>query len=107
MAEFTECVNSAAVKAIGTVLIDNARTRVTEWAFSKKGDNTGWHIHEYDYVVIPMFSGSLIIDNGNEKVTSSLNEGVPYFRAKGVEHDVINDNDFPCKFIEVEFLNSC
>ena len=106
MAESTECVNRAEVKAIGTVLIDNARTKVTEWSFSKKGDNTGWHIHEYDYVVVPMFSGRLLIDDGNKKVTSSLQEGVPYFRTKGVEHDVINANDFPCKFIEVEFLNS-
>ena len=35
-----------------TVQIDNDRVRVTEWRFAKRGDNTGWHRHEYDYVVI-------------------------------------------------------
>ena len=28
-----------------TVFIDNERTRVTEWRFAKRGDNTGWHRH--------------------------------------------------------------
>ena len=27
------------------------------------------------------------------------------FRKAGVEHDVINGNDFECAFIEVEFLD--
>ena len=106
MTDFKEDIYRTAEKAIGTTLIANACTRVTEWSFSKKGENTGWHLHEYDYVVVPMFSGNLLIDSGDEKVMSSLQEGVPYFRAKGVEHDVINANDFPCKFIEVEFLHS-
>jgi hypothetical protein len=29
---------------------------------------------------------------------------VPYFREVGVEHDVINGNNFECAFIEIEFL---
>ena len=90
--------------ALGTPLINNKRTRVTKWFFSAKGDNTGWHKHNYDYVVIPLFTGDLLIVDGNTKSISSLEEGVPYFRERGVTHDVINANDFPCKFIEVEFL---
>lgn len=88
-----------------TVMIDNDRVRVTEWRFAKPGDNTGWHRHEYDYVVVPLFDGVLEIDLGNgERVTAPMQNGVPYFRELGVEHDVINGNDFECAFVEVELL---
>ena len=33
------------------VMIDNEKTRVTEWVFDI-GDETGQHIHEFDYVVV-------------------------------------------------------
>ena len=59
--------------AVGTVLIDNARVRVTEWRFPKKGDNTGWHQHGYDYIVVPLFDGVLEIElDGGERITSQL-----------------------------------
>ena len=91
--------------ATPTVMIDNARVRVTEWRFAKPGDNTGWHRHEYDYVVVPLFDGVLEIDLGNgERVTAPMQNGVPYYRELGVEHDVINGNDFECAFVEVELL---
>jgi quercetin dioxygenase-like cupin family protein len=91
--------------ATPTVLIHNERTRVTRWTFPTKGVRTGWHRHAYDYVVIPEFTGVLEIDSGGDETSrSELREGVPYFRNAGVEHDVINGNDFACNFIEVEFL---
>ncbi|MBE1283614.1 MAG: cupin [Rhodobacteraceae bacterium] len=90
-----------------TVQIDNDRVRVTEWRFAKKGDNTGWHRHEYDYVVIPLFDGVLEIDLGNgERTTAQMKNGIPYYREIGVEHDVINGNDFECAFVEVELLET-
>ncbi len=93
--------------AIPTVLIDNERVRVTEWRFKNKGDNTGWHRHAYDYVVIPQFDGTLEIDLGNgQRTTAELQKGIPYFREIGVEHDVINANPFECSFIEVELLEA-
>jgi len=99
------CDDAKPGTAIGTVLIENERTRVTEWRFKAKGDNTGWHRHEYDYVVVPLFDGALDIDlGGGERTQAELKNGVPYFRNVGVEHDVINGNDFECAFIEVEFL---
>ena len=92
--------------AVGTVKIENQRTRVTEWRFAKKGDNTGWHRHAYDYVVVPLFDGTLRIKQSDgEVVIATLRHGEPYFRALGVEHDVISDNDFECAFVEVEFLD--
>ncbi|WP_422025094.1 cupin domain-containing protein [Roseovarius sp.] len=91
--------------ATPTVMIDNDRVRVTEWRFAKRGDNTGWHRHAFDYIVVPLFDGVLEINLGNgERVTAPMQNGVPYFRELGVEHDVINGNDFECAFVEVELL---
>jgi hypothetical protein len=82
-------------------------TRVTEWRFANKGDNTGWHRHDYDYVVVPLFDGQLeILDDAGNRTLAEMKTGVPYFRALGAEHDVINANDFECAFIEVEFLEN-
>ena len=99
------CQSSAPGTAIAKIFIDNQRTRVTEWRFAGRGDNTGWHRHEYDYVVVPLFDGVLEIENAaGERSQAELKNGVPYFRNLGVEHDVISGNDFACAFIEIEFL---
>lgn len=100
------CSDAAPGSAVPTIFIENARTRVTEWRFPKRGDRTGWHRHEYDYVVVPLFDGVLEIDLGDGRIDrAELKNGVPYFREVGVEHDVINGNDFECAFVEVEFLD--
>lgn len=101
------CGDDAAGTAVPTISIDNARVRVTEWRFPKKGDNTGWHTHQHDYIVVPMFTGILEIDHPDgSRSKAELSEGVPYFRNLGVEHDVINGNDFECAFVEIELLES-
>jgi hypothetical protein len=97
-------LDNKSAKASGVVLVENEITRITEWNFPKCGDNTGWHEHECDYSVIPMFSGILKIDDGTTISESSVEIGKPYFRKKGARHDVINGNDFPCSFIEIEYL---
>ena len=48
-----------------TRLIDNERVRVTEWRFAP-GAATGWHRHEHDYVVVPLYDGNLRIVEGGE-----------------------------------------
>jgi quercetin dioxygenase-like cupin family protein len=89
--------------AIPTVFIDNDRTRVTEWRFAP-GAATGWHRHDYDYVVIPLLDGRLkLVADGGVDNFADLKAGQPYFREVGVEHDVINDGDTEFAFIEVEF----
>ena len=91
--------------ATPTVMIENDRVKVTEWRFKHKGDNTGWHRHAYDYIVVPQFTGVLEIDLGNgERVQAQMQQGLPYYREIGVEHDVINANDFECAFVEIELL---
>ena len=86
-----------------TVQIDNARTRVTEWRFSP-GAATGFHTHEFDYVIVPCTTGALkIIDAQGAETIAQLTAGTSYFRNAGVAHDVINANDHEFVFVEVEF----
>ena len=83
--------------------IQYEKTRVTEWVFDI-GDETGQHIHEFDYVVVPMLDGELkIINNNGEESISKLLKGGSYFRNKGVNHNVINNNNYEYSFVEIEF----
>ncbi len=88
--------------AVPTVQIDTDRMCVTEWRFAP-GAATGWHRHGYDYVVVPMTTGRLLLEEpGGVSRHAALVAGQSYHRASGVEHDVINDNDYEFVFIEVE-----
>ncbi len=84
------------------VLIDNARTRVTEHRFAP-GATTGRHRHDRDYLVVPVVDGRLrvITPDGTEKI-SELKAGQQAFRAAGGEHEVVNDSDSEYAYIEVE-----
>ena len=84
-----------------TVQIENDRFIVTEWRFAP-GAETGWHRHAYDYVVIPMTTGNLLIESSEGSKESELVSGVSYSRLPGVEHNVINDNETEFVFVEVE-----
>ena len=88
--------------AVGTVQVDNDRVLVTEWRFAP-GAETTWHRHGYDYVVVPMKNGRLQIDDGKEQRVVELVAGKSYYRPVGVEHNVINANDYEYVFVEIEF----
>ena len=88
-------------RALSTVLIENDVVRVTEWRF-KAGASTGWHRHEFDYVVVPMVTGRLRLEEVDSIREVELTTGLPYFREAGVEHDVVNANDYEFVFIETE-----
>ena len=89
-------------KAIPTVQVDDNAVRVTEWHFPP-GAETGAHVHDMDYVVVPMTSGALTIEmHDGSVVLSNLTAGQSYARKTGVAHNVINDNDFAFTFVEVE-----
>lgn len=92
--------------ATSRIFIDNERTRVTEWRFAP-GAETGWHRHEFDYVVVPTMDGRLrIVQGAGDETVSDMRAGVPYFRPAGVEHNVINANPHEYAFIEVEFKDA-
>ena len=89
--------------AIATVQIDTSAVRVTEWRFAP-GATTGYHRHEYPYVVVPMTTGTLAITGPGGDSTAQLVAGQAYARPAGVEHDVRNANGFEFVFVEIEIL---
>ena len=89
-------------KAKTNIQIDNERIRVTEYSFNK-GDETGFHTHQWDYVVVPKTSGQLlIIDDRQVETTATLFKGEPYYRKAGISHNVINNGTEKLVFIELE-----
>ena len=88
--------------AIADCLIDNDRVRVTQYRFSP-GSETKWHLHEWDYIVIPQTDGELLlVDAEGQEQNATLTQGVPYYRRAGVEHNVINAGTWELIFTEVE-----
>lgn len=87
--------------AVATLQVDNDTVRVTEWRFAP-GAETGWHRHEYDYVVVPITDGLLVLDTPDGRVEAELKAGVSYARPVGVEHNVTNGGAGELAFIEVE-----
>ncbi len=89
------------MKAVPTVQIDNERVIVTEWRFAP-GADTGHHVHGHDYVVVPMTTGTLRLEEPEGPRDVQLTAGVSYSRLTGVAHNVINVNPFEFSFIEIE-----
>lgn len=87
--------------AKATTMIDNDRVIVTEYRF-RKGDNTGWHRHGHDYVILPQTSGRVKLLTKDGESFADMTAGAPYFRKEGVEHDVISDGDGELVFFEIE-----
>ena len=89
------------MKAEAIVQINNARVIVTEWRFAP-GAETGHHVHAHDYVVIPMTTGNLRLDEATGSRLARLEAGASYARPAGIAHNVVNANDFDFRFVEVE-----
>jgi mannose-6-phosphate isomerase-like protein (cupin superfamily) len=83
--------------------VDNARARVTRHRLVPRA-HTGFHRHEYDYVVVPITDGRMRIVEGGKELLADLTSGHAYFRQAGVEHDVFNGGEHELIFIEVELL---
>ncbi len=81
--------------------IENDQVIVTQWRFPPGGE-TGWHVHGYDYIVVPEMDGKLLIETKEGNNTATLTKAGSYSREAGVEHNVVNDNDFEFAFVEIE-----
>ena len=93
-------------QAVPTVQVDNERVRVTEWRFAP-GAETGEHVHQMDYVVVPLGDGRLkLVSPAGEESFADLKRGVSYARKAGVHHNVINANDFEYAFVEIELKSA-
>jgi quercetin dioxygenase-like cupin family protein len=89
------------MKATSHPQIDNDRVIVTEWRF-QPGAETGHHVHAHDYVVVPLTTGALRLEEPEGTRDVQLRAGVSYARPKGVAHNVINANAFEFRFVEIE-----
>jgi quercetin dioxygenase-like cupin family protein len=93
------------MRATAHVQVENEWVRVTEWRFAP-GAETGHHVHPCDYVVVPLTSGSLRLEEGTTTREAQLTIGVAYARQKGVAHNVINPNAFEFRFLEIEVVRA-
>ena len=84
--------------------IENARARVTRHRMAP-GAHTGFHRHEYDYVIVPVTHGRMRVVEGGRETITELTAGVSYFRPAGVEHDVINGGEEDLVFVEIEIVS--
>ena len=85
----------------GTVQVDTAEVRVTEWRLPA-GSAIGHHRHDHDYVVVPITDGELTVVSAGGTARSPIEAGRSYFRKAGVEHDVRNDTAREIVFVEIE-----
>ena len=91
-------------KVVATSKIDEPHVRVTEFRFAP-GAETGWHRHGHDYVVVPMLDGQLLLEEpGGTSRLADLHAHEPYSRPTGIEHNVVNANDYEFAFLEIERL---
>lgn len=88
-------------KAEAVLQVDNDRVIITEWRFTP-GAETGWHKHGYDYIVVPGMKGNLLLETTEGENIAELDAGQSYFRPVGVEHNVVNANDYAFSFVEIE-----
>jgi len=58
--------------------IENDRARVARHKMAP-GAHTGFHGHEYDYVIVPVTDGRMRIVEGDRESVNELTAGVGYF----------------------------
>ena len=89
--------------ARASTVVEDDRVRVTTLTFDAVGDATGWHVHEYDYVIVPVTGGTFEVtapDGGKHELTQDA--GLPYLGHAGTEHDVANLGAASAVFVEIE-----
>lgn len=91
------------MKATSLVQVQNDRVIVTEWRF-EPGAETGHHVHAHDYVVVPLTTGILRLEESAGTREVRLESGVSYARPAGIAHNVINANEFEFRFVEIELI---
>ncbi|UUU21924.1 cupin domain-containing protein [Streptomyces sp. DSM 40750] len=89
------------MKAKPTVQIDTDRVVVTEWCFAP-GAETGHHVHAHDYVVVPLVTGTVRVEDPAGERDVEMRAGVSYARSAGVAHNLVNVNGYEFRFVEVE-----
>ena len=87
--------------ALSEVQRDDDQLRITLWQFPP-GSETGWHVHELAYVVVPINGGELTVEDRSGNRTYPILSGRSYSRPAGVEHNIANDTGDDIAFVEIE-----
>ncbi len=90
-------------KATSIVQVKNERVIITEWRFAP-GADTGYHVHAHDYVVVPLTSGRLRLEEPSGAREVNLEAGASYARSAGIAHNVVNPNSHEFRFVEIELI---
>ena len=93
-------------KCLSSLLVEDKKVRITRFDF-EPDQETGWHIHEYDYVITAITDCFMRLQHpdGTES-ESEVAAGNAYIRDAGVHHNVVNISDQKMSFIEIEFKKS-
>ena len=85
-------------------LFTDDRVRVTRWTF-RSGEVTGMHVHQVDYIAIPISGGDFLVQMGDgSTIEMTQVAGSPYAREAGVHHNVQFIGPGTASFVEVEHL---
>jgi beta-alanine degradation protein BauB len=89
--------------ATSATVMDDHQVRVTTWTFAADGDETGHHVHEYDYLVVPVTGGRFTIIHDDRTTSERIQQaGEPYRGTAGTSHNVVNSSGSCAVFVEVE-----
>ena len=93
-------------EATSEVQLDNADFKVSRWTI-EPGAVIPMHLHEYEYVVVPMVTDTMtVVDASGAVHDAALVAGESYSRPAGTEHQVENrSSSRPIVFVEVEKLS--
>tara|TARA_R110002110_G_scaffold5407_8_gene27999 strand:+ start:20627 stop:20974 length:348 start_codon:yes stop_codon:yes gene_type:complete len=99
----TETDLAGAPLARHTLLLDDDRTRITQWVFAP-GDRTGWHKHAHDYVTVQQSGGALLLQaaDGSEKQVD-YEDGRTMSWTAPIEHNAVNISDVEVRVLEIEY----
>ena len=97
--------SEAADREVGhfDTLVDDEKTRVTLWHI-KPGQQTGWHLQDFDYLTIQQSEGRLHLDHADGSMRD-----VDYVPGKAVmikapvEHNATNVGDVDIRVLEIEY----
>lgn len=85
------------------VLHEDEGVRVSRYTLAP-GETTGVHTHAFDYVVVPLQSGTVTVYSESGSAVFSMKKGAPYSRNGGTTHQLTNESQDVIDFVEIEFL---
>lgn len=87
------------------IQLENEHFRVTQWTI-EPGGVIPMHVHDYEYVVVPLVTGSMhVVQADGSEFEAELELGKSYSRPRGSEHRIENrHHSNVVTFVEVERL---